>query len=301
MKIKVVEIVDFLSDYVINIFGDYQNKFVDNVSNIENANESTLDWVNITKQNKEEIIVNSKSSVFLVDPSVKYTTEMFEKQKILLVVENPRLILSKIISKYFISKKVACIHPSAIVDPEAKIDSDVFIGAGCVIGKSIIGKSTVLMPNVVVLDGVTIGERCLIQPGVVIGTDGLGCNRDKDGTLVKFPHLGGVIIGDDVEIGANCQIARGALSDTYISNGCKINGMCFIAHNCFLDENVWITGSSMLCGSTYVEKNVTIYSNVIIREQSRIGERAVIGMGSVVTKNVPPHEIWIGSPAKKKE
>ena len=92
----------------------------------------------------------------------------------------------------------------------------------------------------------------------------LGVSARSRWQFVKFPHLGGVIIGNMVEIGSNCQIARGALSDTVISDGCKINGLCFIAHNCFLGRNVWITGSSMLAGSTHVEENVTIYSKVII-------------------------------------
>ena len=135
----------------------------------------------------------------------------------------------------------------------------------------------------------------------MIGTDGLGCMRDSDGTLVKFPHLGGVKIGDNVEIGANCQIAKGVLSDTIIGNGCKINGLCFIAHNCMLEENVWITGDTMLCGTVHVGKNATIFSNVIIRDQRHVGEGAIIGMGSVVTKHVPDGETWLGNPARKLE
>ncbi len=97
-------------------------------------------------------------------------------------------------------------------------------------------KNSIIRANAVIGDGTIIGEDCLIQSGSVIGTDGLGCQREADGSLVKFPHLGGVIIGNMVEIGSNCQIARGALSDTVISDGCKINGLCFIAHNCFFGK-----------------------------------------------------------------
>lgn len=129
----------------------------------------------------------------------------------------------------------------------------------------------------------------------------MGCDRKKDGILVKFPHFGGVEICDDVEIGANCQITRGSLSNTIIGSGSKINGLCFIAHNCILSKNVWITGDTMLAGSVTIEDNVTIYSKVIIREQRTIGEGSVIGMGAVVTKDVPPGETWVGNPAKKME
>ena len=118
---------------------------------------------------------------------------------------------------------------------------------------------------------------------------------------MKFPHFGGVIIGNNVEIGANCQIAKGALSDTIIGDGCKINGLCFIAHNCILGKNVWITGDTMLAGSVKIEDDVTIFSKVMVREQVRIGKSAIVGMGSVVTKNIPANEIWLGVPAKKIE
>ena len=154
---------------------------------------------------------------------------------------------------------------------------------------------------VTIYDDVKIGERCLIQAGVVIGTDGLGCSRDENGVLTKFPHLGGVVMGNDIEVGANSQIAKGSFSDTIIEDGCKMNGLCFIAHNCHLERNVWITGNTMLCGSVHVGKNTTIFSSVIIRDQRTIGHDVTIGMGSVVTKSIPDGETWIGNPAKKFE
>ena len=153
----------------------------------------------------------------------------------------------------------------------------------------------------VIYDNCEIGNDCLIHAGTVIGTDGLGCMREADGTLVKFPHLGGVRIGNNVEIGANCQIAKGVLSDTFIGDGCKINGLCFIAHNCILEENVWITGDTMLCGTVHVGKDATVFSNVIVRDQRHIGAGATIGMGAVVTKHVPDGETWLGNPARKLE
>ena len=232
---------------------------------------------------------------------MEFTPTMQKQGKTLLVVTNPRMELAKIIDEFFIEKKAAGIHPTAIISKDAIISPSAFIGPGCVVGRAKIGDHTVLTASVVIYDDVEIGSNCLIQAGAVIGTDGLGCMREEDGTLVKFPHLGGVQIGDNVEIGANCQIAKGVLSDTIIKNGCKINGLSFIAHNCVLEDNVWITGDTMLCGTTHVGKNATIFSNVIVRDQRSIGEQSIIGMGSVVTKNIPSGETWIGSPAKKIE
>lgn len=300
-RIPVEDIISFLDKRIITVKGPYEGCFIDNIPDAQHVIETSLDWVNSSKANKQEIAENSSARVLVVDDSIKYTSTLADKGKVLLVVKKTRQIIAEIATQFFVEKKASGIHSSAVISDEALIDPSAHIGAGCVIGKARIGANTVLMPNVVVYDNVKIGDNCLIQAGAVIGTDGLGCVRDEHGKLSKFPHLGGVIIGNDVEIGANCQIAKGAFSDTLIDNGCKINGLCFIAHNGHLEENVWITGDTMLCGSVHVKKNTTIFSNVIIREQRTIGVHATIGMGSVVTKNVPDGETWVGAPAHRME
>lgn len=300
-KVFVEDIVELLENEIIRIHGNYKGEIVDNIPDANQVNQSSLDWINSTRPNKKQDAVNSKARVIVVDDTVEYSSELEEQEKILIVVSNPRNVMAKIASHFFLDKPQPGVHASAIIDKEAKIDSSAHVGAGCVVGKASIGANTVLMPNVVVYDDVEIGDNCMIQAGAVIGTDGLGCIRDQEGKLTKFPHLGGVKIGNNVEIGANCQIAKGAFSDTIIENGCKLNGLCFIAHNNHLEENVWITGDTMLCGSVHVQRNATIFSNVIIREQRKIGEQAIIGMGSVVTKDVPSNETWVGSPARKME
>lgn len=300
-SVGVKNIIQFLGDEVLCIYGLVENAFIDNLADSEHINSSSLDWVNSTKADKQTIAESSKAKVLVVDPEVYYSEAMKEGGKTLLVVSNPRISMAKIANQFFIEHKKPGIHPSAIVDKDAKIDLSAHIGPGCVVGKAVIGADTVLMANVTIYDGVSIGERCLIQAGAVIGTDGLGCTRDENGVLTKFPHMGGVIIGNDVEIGANSQIAKGSLSNTIIEDGCKMNGLCFIAHNCHLGENVWITGNTMLCGSVQVGKNTTIFSSVIIRDQRTIGENSVVGMGAVVTKDIPSGETWVGSPAHKIE
>lgn len=300
--VKICDVIRFLDNEVIAVLGLMDDDlFIDNIPDVNTVTETSLDWVNSSKENKQSIAEDSRARVLVVDESIQYSPIMKTQNKVLLVVKQPRKTMAHIASHFFINKQTPGIHPSAVIDANAVIDGTSHIGAGCVVGKAKIGAGTVLMPNVVVYDDVCIGDNCLIQAGAVIGTDGLGCVRDSEGKLTKFPHLGGVVIGDDVEIGANCQIAKGAFSDTIIENGCKINGLCFIAHNCHLEENVWITGDTMLCGSVRVKKNSTIFSNVIIREQRVIGERVTIGMGSVVTKNVPDGETWVGNPARKLE
>ncbi len=300
-NVEIKSIVDFLGENLLRVEGPVDGVGIDNIPDASHVVESSLDWVNSSRDNKQEIAENSLAKVLVVGEAIEYSTLMAEKKKTLLVVKNPRRTMAMIAGHFFLEKKKAGIHPSAVVDEQAEVDPTACISAGCVLGRCKIGKNTVLMPNVVVYDDVEIGDNCLIQAGVVIGTDGLGCTRDKEGRLTKFPHLGGVIIGDDVEIGANSQVAKGVFSDTLIENGCKINGLCFIAHNSHLEENVWITGDTMLCGSVHVRKNTTIFSNVIVREQRLIGEGVTVGMGSVVTKNIPDGETWLGAPAHKLE
>ncbi|MBR6979984.1 MAG: hypothetical protein IKH88_09140 [Prevotella sp.] len=300
-SVEIKSIVDFLGENLLRVAGPVDGVSIDNIPDASHVVESSLDWVNSSRDNKQEIAENSLAKVLVVGEAIEYSTLMAEKKKTLLVVKNPRRTMAMIAGHFFLEKKKAGIHPSAVIDEQAEVNPTACISAGCVLGRCKIGKNTVLMPNVVVYDDVEIGDNCLIQAGVVIGTDGLGCTRDKEGRLTKFPHLGGVIIGDDVEIGANSQVAKGVFSDTLIENGCKINGLCFIAHNSHLEENVWITGDTMLCGSVHVRKNTTIFSNVIVREQRLIGEGVTVGMGSVVTKNIPDGETWLGAPAHKLE
>lgn len=301
MKNKIVSllnIVDYLESDLVAVYGEVGNVYIDNISDEVNINSNSLDWINSTKRNKQRIAEDSKAVVILADRDVTYTGTLRAQKKVLLIVENPKEVLSKIISTFYIENKVSFVHPSAIIDAEAEIDPTAYIEAGCVIGKAVIGKCTYIKANVVIEDDVIIGDNCVVQPGAVIGTDGLGCSRRIDGILVKFPHLGGVLIGNNVEIGANCQIARGALSDTIISDGSKINGLSFIAHNCHIGKNVWITGNTMLAGSVYVEDNVTIFSKVVIRDKVHIGKNAIVGMGAVVLKDVPEGEVWVGNPAR---
>ena len=299
--IAVKDIISFFINEILEVHGIIENLIVDNVADPQHTTHTTLDWVNSRHPNKQEIAENSIAQVIIVDKDVRYSDTIRKQNKVLIVVKNPRLMMAKIMQEFFLPKIVGGVHPSAIIDDNAIIDPTANIGAGCVVGRAIIGASTIIKPNVVIYDDVTIGSNCLIQAGAVIGTDGLGCMREEDGTLVKFPHLGGVVIGDNVEIGANCQIAKGVLSDTIVGNGCKMNGLCFIAHNCMLEDNVWITGDTMLCGTTHVGKNTTIFSNVIIRDQAHIGQNCTIGMGSVITKDIPEGETWFGSPAHKKD
>lgn len=293
------DIINTLGDSLIKIDGYKSDLKISNIVDSLRVNESSLDWINPSKPDKQKIAERSKACVILVDSTIKYSDALKEKGKVLLKVSNPKKSLIKIIKTFFYPKKKYGIHETSFIHPNAKIGENVYIGPNCYIGECIIGDNNIIHSGVNIYDRTIIGKNNVIHSGSVICVDGLGCMRGEDGKLEEFPQIGGVKIGNNCYIGANTHIASGSLSDTEISDGCKINGMCFIGSNDILHENVWITGSSMLAGSVEVGRNVNIFSGVVVRDWCKIGDGATIGMGAVVTKNVPAGELWIGNPAHK--
>ena len=154
-------------------------------------------------------------------------------------------------------------------------------------------------PTAVVYPCVTLGKNVRIGPYAVIGAPGFGFVRKSDSDWIRFPQLGRVIIGDNVEIGAQTTIDRGALSDTIIGRDVKINESVHIAHNVQIGEHTVITANVNISGSSKIGANVWIAPGAILRDHSVVGDNSLVGMGSVVAKPIPANEIWCGNPAKK--
>jgi len=141
----------------------------------------------------------------------------------------------------------------------------------------------------------------MIHAGAVIGSDGFGYTRNEEGLVEKFPHMGGVVIEDDVEIGANTCIDRGALGNTFIGRSVKIDNLVHIAHNVVIEENSFIIANAMIAGSVQIGKNAWIAPSASVLQQLKIGDNALVGVGSVIRENVPANETWAGVPARKIE
>ncbi len=154
------------------------------------------------------------------------------------------------------------IGPCAVVEEGAKIEKDAVIGAGCFIGRdAVVGEDTRLHPNVTVESGCRLGRRCVVQAGAVIGSDGFGYARDG-ARWEKIPQLGAVAIGDDVEIGACTTIDRGALGDTVIERGVKLDNLIHIAHNVVIGEDTAMAACVGIAGSTRIGKRCTLAGQV---------------------------------------
>lgn len=300
-NITVPEILSFLGDDVINVLGDIRGVYIRHLKSSESIDEDTLDWINPAKMDQQMIAESSKAPVLLAGKDIHYTQTMRQHQKIVIIVENPKLAILKIGNHFFVDKIIPGIHGSAVIHPQAKIGNNLHAGANAWIGECNIGNDVTIYPNVVIHDHVIIGNHVTIKSGAVLGFDGFGYERDECNHLVKFPQLGRLIIHDHVDIGANTCIDKGSLSDTIIGFNSKINNLCHIAHNVIVEKNVVIAGHVMISGSTTIEDDVWIAPHVSFRGHQKIGKGSTIGMGAVVTKNVPPGEIWYGNPAKKME
>ena len=231
--------------------------------------------------------------------------------KPLLISAQPKLAFSRIAA--LVSPRPvaeAFVHPSAVVSSSAKIGANVEIGphavvedgvtiaegsrigAGCYVGKGVgVGANCELKPNVTIYAGTTIGDRCIFHSGVVLGSDGFGYVRDGvTGRYEKFPQIGRLEIGNDVEIGANSTVDRGALDVTVIGDGVKLDNLVHIGHNCRIGKNVVIAAQTGISGSCVIEDNVVMAGQVGLGDHIRIGEGVILG-GQC---GVLPHKVLRG-------
>jgi UDP-3-O-[3-hydroxymyristoyl] glucosamine N-acyltransferase len=231
-----------------------------------------------------------------------------------IIVDNPHAAYAKIANLlYPQNKQPAGIHASAVVESSADIAEDVWIGANCYIGNHAtiesgaqihpgvviedgvrIGKNSTLLPNVTLMHDCSIGERVLLHPGVVIGADGFGQANDG-GHWVKVPQIGKVIIGDDVEVGANTTIDRGSVGDTVIGDGVKLDNLIQVAHNVVIGEHTVVASSTAIAGSTKIGRHCMIAGAVGIVGHIEIADNVTILGMSMVSKSIPEAGVYGGS------
>ena len=207
------------------------------------------------------------------------------------------------------------IHPSAVIDPTAKIGEGCKVGANCYVGKNVVLKERVILyPNVSIFDDSTlgndtvvwsgtvirerseIGNNCIFHTNVSIGADGFGYRPSEQG-LTKIPHIGNVVIGNYVEIGANSCVDRGKFSSTILGNGCKIDNLVQIGHNSVLGRFCIMAGNSGLAGSVTLGDGVIIGGSASIKDHTTIHSGAKVGAGSGVIADVAAGKTVVGYPA----
>ena len=271
---------------------------ITSIATLRNAQTGQITFLDNVRYRKY-LAGTQASAVILASPNLT------ECNTNALIYNNPYLAYSKVATLFECAptNKVG-IHPSAIIGENCEIDAtasigplsvignnvtigeNVNIGAGCVISdRSRIGANSRLWPRVTIYHDVHIGQRVIIHSGVVVGSDGFGFAQDK-GVWHKVPQLGGVIIGDDVEIGANTTIDRGALENTIIHEGVKIDNLVQIAHNVSIGAHTAIAGCVGIAGSTSIGKYCAIGGAVGIGGHISITDRVMLTGGTIATQSI---------------
>jgi UDP-3-O-[3-hydroxymyristoyl] glucosamine N-acyltransferase len=253
----------------------------------------------------------SAASAIIVDKAISSSA------KTLIRVGNPRVAFAKTLALFFPEPAFPPgIHPTAVIAKTAQIDPTAHIGPHCVVGERVrigersvlqgnnhvsadskIGSETNIFPNATVYPRSEIGNRVRIHSGTVIGSDGFGYVPDN-GIHRKVPQIGNVIIQDDVEIGSNVSIDRGALGPTIIGKGTKIDNLVQIAHNVVIGENSLIVAQAGVAGSTKLGSYVILGGQVGIAGHLKIGNGVSVAAQSGVMHNIPDGEKWFGYPAQ---
>jgi UDP-3-O-[3-hydroxymyristoyl] glucosamine N-acyltransferase len=275
------------------------------VSGIASISQATsMDLVFVEDEKSLRTALESSAAAVIVGEFARGNTS----SKPLLISRHPRLTFAR-------AARLLCLapgrppgmHPTAVVHALARLGKDVvvaeravvgekaeigdqtWIGAGAVIGAGVrIGRDCEIYPNVTIYPGAHLGDRVIVHAGAALGSDGFGYVHDSaTGRYEKFPQVGRLEIGDDVEIGANSTIDRGALEVTRIGRGAKIDNLVHIGHNCQIGEDVVIAAQTGLSGSIVIEKNVVLGGQVGIGEHALIGEGVMLGgQGGVLPNKV---------------
>ena len=248
------------------------------------AQPDAISFLSHPKYRKE--LAASKAGCVIVAPEMR---EAAAERGAFIVTPDPYLYFARLTQLWkqaHAKADTVLVHPSAVIDPEAVIDPSARIGALCVVERGArIGAGTVLKSRVTVSEDCVIGERCLLHPGVVIGADGFGL-APHEGAWVKIEQLGAVRIGNDVEIGANTCIDRGALEDTVIEDGVKLDNLIQIGHNVRIGKHTAMAGCAAVAGSATIGAHCTIGGRAGILGHLTIADHVHISATSLVTRSI---------------
>jgi UDP-3-O-[3-hydroxymyristoyl] glucosamine N-acyltransferase len=282
-------ILDFLeSDH------NFESFEVSGPSSLQNVKSFSLvfvnDVLNVPPLDEEyEYVLFLAKETFVTRPSCQVVQ-----------VDNPRLKFAQIVGKFFTTTEFKGIASTAICSVESVISKSASIGEYAVIEDGVIlGDDVQIGHHTVISRNVQIGDRSQIGSNSVIGTTGLGFERDENFNPIRIPHLGGVVIKNDVEIGSCVTIARGTIDNTYIDNMVKIDDHVFIAHNVTIGARSILVAGCEISGSVQIGQDCWIGPLSTIRDGLLIGQKSIVGMGAVVTKNVAANKTVAGNPARE--
>ncbi len=313
MKFTLAELVELAS---ATLQGD-PNFVITGVADLESASPAQISFLApnpFGNTNYTKAMQNSQAGAIFISPEIA-----LPEGRNILITDDPSQAFQQVVSLFYpkIPSDFTGIHPTAMIHPSTKIEENVTIGPYVVIDReakigpgttieahtfigaeSTIGKGCHLHPRVTIREGCHLGNRVIIQPGAVIGGDGFGFTTSKEGVHTKIDQLGGVEIGDDVEIGANTAVDRARFGNTCIKRGSKIDNLVQIAHGVEIGEHNLIAGQTGIAGSTKTGTSVVIAGQVAINGHIQICSGAIIAARSGVMQSIKEPGKYMGEPAR---
>lgn len=286
------ELAEYTNSKVI---GD-SNAVVDNLATIENADNTSLTFLSNLKYKK--FVKNSKALAIIVHDSFEIDDDLNY-----IVSSDPYLSYAKLSGLFKKSSNnldMHFIHPSAVISSDCEIGINVSIGANVVIGPNCnIEENVIIKPNVSIVQDVSIGKNSIIHHGAVLGSDGFGYAPSETG-YVKIEQIGKLMIGSDVEIGSGCTIDRGALGNTEIHDGVKLDNQVHIAHNVIIGKNSAIAACCAIAGSSVIGSNFRMGGLSGILGHLTISDNVSIGAHTLIIKSIKDAGDYVGiMPAQK--
>jgi UDP-3-O-[3-hydroxymyristoyl] glucosamine N-acyltransferase len=280
------------------------------ISDVASLEDATYGTISILAEKKHsDKLLQSKASAFILPAGLTCEKAPF------ISCENPMVAFAKVIRLFHPLPSPKGVDERAVLEKDVKLGQDLtiyataFVGEGAILGDRVslypgvyvgagssIDDDTIVYSNVVISDGTEIGKRVIIHGGTVVGSDGYGFVWDGK-KHEKIPQVGKVIIGDDVEIGANCTIDRATLGSTKIKRGTKLDNMVHVAHNCTIGEDTLLVGQVGIAGSTEIGNNVIIAAQSGVSDHVKIDDGVIIGARSGVTKDLESGTRVTGYPA----
>ena len=292
------DIITNFRPYICRYFGNIEKIAADSFNSLSTATNTSIIWISSRYQDVEQKLNHTDFAIAICPDTFNPSSELIKSGKCLILTQTPRLLAIKIAQFYFTRRDEPFIHPTAIIHPNASIGNGCTIGAYATIGIANIAENVSIGEHCVIKDNVIIGNNVSIGASSILGSEQSANERDLDGRILKFPHLGKLSISNNVCIGVGCIIAKGVFDDTIIGEGTIIDSQCLIGHNSNIGQDVFISSCCQIGGSVMIHDRAILFSDVKTRQWISIGYKSVIGQGSLVIKNVPDKEMWYGTPAK---
>lgn len=318
MKYQAQDVCNRFSELVLE--SRHNEATFSRIDSVENIQPESMVFISDAKTSSDLFESQAEGpAVIVTDADIALRIE--REGVCVIVVNNVRLAQSLIKQEYFDydarDSHWGQVHSSAVIHPNAKLHSSVRVGPNTVIGPDVeVGQDTHIRSNCVIEHGVKIGQNCvvnnlvnigylcvigdrvIIRPGAVIGNEGFGFAQDEQSRYHRTPHTGIVEIGDDVQIGSNCNIDRATYGATKIARGVKIDALCHIAHNVSIDEDTLFVAQSGVAGSCNIGKRVIASGQTGILDHKTVVDDVVLAHRCGVIEDISESGVWAGTPAK---